>query len=239
MLKTCFGCCSLRRGASCIAIFNILWNVLEIFKHGIHRKNQYGKLSQKRIVQDFNNSDENSTYNDYSLEIELVPVMNGLFMDYVFITCVSWIVMELIANIGLKQSTYKLAVHKIYIWLVIYYGNIIFMILHLCYYEINNIKLQTFDHYTNRNHNFGAIEHKLIYTAIVIFEIFIIHSYYIVEEKAALQNFIKIKWKYVSKGEVMSSGVDYPSASNFTALTSRQTQEGSRIPPYITRVAQD
>lgn len=73
----------------------------------------------------------------------------------------------------------------------------------------------------------------------MVFEIIIIHSYYIAEEKAILNNFVQIKWKYVSRGDVVSRGVDYPSTSNFTALTSRQTQEGSRIPPYITNILQD
>lgn len=80
-------------------------------------------------------------------------------MDYILVIVLSWIVLELISNICLKQSTFKVtfkihiehtrvdfiliylfyfillqyAPHKIYVWLTIYYTNILFMILHATY----------------------------------------------------------------------------------------------------------
>lgn len=79
----------------------------------------------------------------------------------------------------------------------------------------------------------------MTYIAIISVEIFIIHSYYIVEKNAMLNDFVQLKWKYVSKGNVMSKGIEYPSTSTFKAETSCQTQDGSRIPPYITNILQD
>lgn len=41
------------------------------------------------------------------------------------------------------------------------------------------------------------------------------------------------------KGKVESEGVDITSTSAFMTSTSGQTQERSKIPPYITNIVQD
>ncbi|VVC34486.1 Hypothetical protein CINCED_3A023310 [Cinara cedri] len=133
---------------------------------------------------------------------------------------------------------------NIYAWLIVYYGNLIFMIIHMVYYVVNRIIM--FGSFENFLHaHFFYHEHGIhffsnsIYIIIIAVEIFVTHSYYIAEEKAKLQKFVRIKWNYVSRGEVVSNGVNYPSATNFNDLTSRGTQERSKIPPYITNVLQD
>jgi len=78
-----------------------------------------------------------------------------------------------------------------------------------------------------------------MYIAFVSFEIFIVHSFYKLEKEALLNDFVQIKWTYVSRGEVVSKGTDYTSTSTFRAETSRQTQDGIAIPPYITNILQN
>lgn len=78
-----------------------------------------------------------------------------------------------------------------------------------------------------------------MYIGIICFQIFIIHSYYIIEKNAILNDFVQLKWKYVSNGEVVSRGVEYPSASTFKEETSCQTQDGSKVPPYIAKILQN
>lgn len=78
-----------------------------------------------------------------------------------------------------------------------------------------------------------------MYIAIVGLEIIIVHSHYIKEKNAMLNDYVQLKWKYVSKGRVMSKGVDYPTTSTFKEEMSGQTQDGSRIPPYITKIIQN
>eukprot|EP00102_Acyrthosiphon_pisum_P024140 XP_016661350.1 PREDICTED: uncharacterized protein LOC100575754 isoform X2 [Acyrthosiphon pisum] len=192
-MKTCFGCCPLHHGVSTIAIINIFWNIIEAFKHFHHRIEKYERFKWINIsnsntsVSLDDNSTSESELPDYWSDIKRVPVMSGIYMDYIFIMAVSWIVLEFISNCCLKQSTFK----------------------------------------------------KLIYIAIISFEIAIIHSYYINEKKNMLNDIIQLKWKYVSRGEVVSKGVDYSSSSAFNERTSGQTQEGSRIPPYITNIKQN
>ncbi|VVC45751.1 Hypothetical protein CINCED_3A009931 [Cinara cedri] len=72
-------------------------------------------------------------------EYEMFPAMHGIFMDYLFIVCYGWIVLELIVNIGLKRATFKHTTQNIYAWLIVYYGNLIFMIIHMVYYVVNRI----------------------------------------------------------------------------------------------------
>lgn len=72
-----------------------------------------------------------------------------------------------------------------------------------------------------------------------MFEIAIVHSYYIMEHNAMLNTFVQLKWKYISNGKVESQGVDLTSTSAFMASTSRQTEEGTKLPPYITNVLQN
>ncbi|XP_025197224.1 uncharacterized protein LOC112596002 [Melanaphis sacchari] len=246
MLKTCFGCCPLRHGVSAIALINIIWNITEGFKHIAHRREQYDRYDWVEHSYDnsSNSTDDNSTAEhdlDYWSDIEKIPVMSGVYMDYIFIITVSWIVLELISNCCLKQSTFKRAPQKIYAWLVVYYANLLFMILHLVHYITMMIRhpILVNSLLTMISQNFGPFFAKLIYIVIISFEITIIHSYYIFEEKNMLNDIIQLKWKYVSRGQVVSKGVDYSSSSTFNAITSGQTQEGSRIPPYITNIIQN
>uniref|UniRef100_A0A2S2PBZ7 Transmembrane protein n=1 Tax=Schizaphis graminum TaxID=13262 RepID=A0A2S2PBZ7_SCHGA len=245
MLKTCFGCCPLKHGVSTIALINIIWNITEVFKHIHHRDEQY---KQYDWVNNSNHNssvslDDNSTTEepDYWSDLERIPVMSGIYMDYIFIISISWVVLELISNCCLKQSTFKRAPQKIYAWLVIYYANLSFMILHLVHYIILMIRYPTLMYtlLTQEHQNFSHFFLKLIYITIISLEITIIHSYYIIEEKNMLNDIVQLKWKYVSRGQVVSRGVDYTSLSTFNATTSGQTQEGSRIPPYITNVIQN
>jgi len=245
MLKTCFGCCPLKHGVSSIALMNIIWNVLEVFKHIHHRNEQYERYEW--VSNSYNNSsvspNDNSTTEepDYWSDLERIPVMSGIYMDYIFIISISWVVLELISNCCLKQSTFKRAPQKIYAWLVIYYANILFMILHLAHYIILIIQYPILmsSVSTMLHQHFSHFFLKLIYIAIISLEIIIIHSYYIVEEKNMLNDIVQLKWKYVSRGQVVSKGVDYSSSSTFNATTSGETQERSRIPPYITNVIQN
>lgn len=78
-----------------------------------------------------------------------------------------------------------------------------------------------------------------MYIIIVGLEIAIVHSHYIKEKNAMLNDYVQLKWKYVSKGKAVSKGVEYPSTSTFKEETSGQTQDGSRIPPYITKILQN
>ncbi|CAI6347928.1 unnamed protein product [Macrosiphum euphorbiae] len=167
--------------------------------------------------------------------------MSGLYMDYIFIMAVSWIVLEFISNCCLKQSTFKRAPQKIYLWLVIYYANLLFMVLHLVHYTILMTSHSILQHsiLSWTKQHFGHFFLKLIYIAIISLEIAIIHSYYISEKKNMLNDIIQLKWKYVSRGKMVSKGVDYSSSSAFNERTSGLTQGGSRIPPYITNIIQN
>lgn len=246
MLKTCFGCCPLHHGVSAIALINIIWNITELLKHIYHRTEQYERFNW--VYHSNNNSsvspDDNSTAeedSDYWSDIERIPVMSGIYMDYIFIITVSWVVLEFISNCCLKQSTFKRAPQKIYAWLVIYYGNLVFMALHLVHYLILMMRhpILVYTFFSMVKQHFGHFFLKSIYIAIISLEIVIIHSYYIFEEKNMLNDIIQLKWKYVSRGQMVSKGVDYSSSSTFNARTSGQTQEGSKIPPYITNIIQD
>ncbi|XP_026805994.1 uncharacterized protein LOC113549045 [Rhopalosiphum maidis] len=245
MLKTCFGCCPLKHGVSTIALINIIWNITEVFKHIHHRSEQYERYDW--VYNSNNNSsvssDDNSTTEepDYWSDLERIPVMSGVYMDYIFIISISWVVLEFISNCCLKQSTFKRAPQKIYAWLVVYYANLLFMILHLVHYIILMIRypILMYTLLTLAHQHFSHVFLKLIYITIISLEITIIHSYYIFEEKNMLNDIVQLKWKYVSRGQVVSRGVDYSSSSTFNATTSGQTQDGSRIPPYITNVIQN
>lgn len=72
-----------------------------------------------------------------------------------------------------------------------------------------------------------------------MFEIFIIYSYYNIERNEILQTYVQLKWKYISKGKIESQGIDITSTSAFMTSIPRQTQERSKLPPYITNVLQD
>jgi len=252
MLNSCFGCCPLQHGVSGIAIVNIMLNIIEIIKHSTHRFEQYGKLTLKPVYRpnstfatmydnmtiDVESPDEPESWLDY----EEIPIMSGIFMDYILMTTIGWIVLELISNIGLKQSTFKHAPHKVYVWLVIYYANLLFMVLHMVHYAMLVIRYPNMiDEFLSKFHKyrFGHYITKLIYIVIVGLEIIIVHSHYIKEKNAMLNDYIQLKWKYVSKGKVVSKGVDYPSTSTFKEEMSGQTQDGSRIPPYITKIVQN
>lgn len=101
-------------------------------------------------------------------------------MDYIFIMTIGWIVLELISNFFLKQSTFKvknylkkinslnssiyiyiyalqIAPQKIYVWLVIYYGNLSFMVFHVSHYILLLIKNEEMRNSINSvdNHHFG------------------------------------------------------------------------------------
>ncbi|XP_060861684.1 uncharacterized protein LOC132938707 [Metopolophium dirhodum] len=246
-MKTCFGCCSLHHGVTAIALINIVWNITEALKHIYHRVEEYERF--KWIINSNGSTsvspDDNSTAeyesSDYFSDIERIPVMSGIYMDYVFIITVSWVVLEFISNCCLKQSTFKRAPQKIYLWLVIYYANLLFMVLHLVYYTMlmttNSILVYTL--FSRTKQHFGHFFVKLIYIAIISLEIAIIQSYYISEKKNMLNDIIQLKWKYVSRGKMVSKGVDYSSSSAFNERISGQTQEGSRIPPYITNIIQN
>lgn len=78
-----------------------------------------------------------------------------------------------------------------------------------------------------------------MYIVIICFQIFIIHSHYIKEKNAMLNDFVQLKWKYVTNGEVVSRGVDYSSASTFKEEMSCQTQNRSKVPPYIAKILQN
>lgn len=57
-----------------------------------------------------------------------------------------------------------------------------------------------------------------------------------------LNDVIQLKWKHVSKNQVISQGTAYPRASTFKDTMSRQTQEGSsqtRILPFVTNILLD
>ncbi|XP_016661367.1 uncharacterized protein LOC100571632 [Acyrthosiphon pisum] len=141
-MKTCFGCCPLHHGVTAIALINIVWNITEALKHIYHRVQEYERF--KWIVHSNGNTsvspDDNSTAeyesSDYISDIERIPIMSGIYMDYIFIMTVSWIVLEFISNCCLKQSTFKRAPQKIYLWLVIYYANLLFMVLHLVHFTL-------------------------------------------------------------------------------------------------------
>ncbi|CAI6349355.1 unnamed protein product [Macrosiphum euphorbiae] len=175
------------------------------------------------------------------LDSLLCVLDSGIYMDYVFIIAVSWVVLEFISNCCLKQSTFKRAPQKIYLWLVIYYANLLFMVLHLVHHTISMMRhsILVYSLSLILDQEFGHFFMKLIYIAIISFEIGIIHSYYISEKKNMLNDIIQLKWKYVSRGKMVSKGVDYSSSSAFNERTSGQTQEGSRIPPYITNIVQN
>ncbi|KAL4122255.1 hypothetical protein QTP88_014622 [Uroleucon formosanum] len=246
-MKTCFGCCPLQHGVSTIAFINIVWNITEVLKHIYHRIKQYDRYKWVHVSNGNTSvsSDDNSTAeyesHDYWSDIERIPIMSGIYMDYIFIISVSWIVLEFISNFCLKQSTFKRAPQKIYAWLVIYYGNLLFMVLHLVHYTISMMRhliaINTF--FVMMEQEFEHFSMKLIYIAIISLEIAVIHSYYISEERKLINDIIQLKWKYVSRGEVVSKGVDYSSSSAFNERTSGQTQEGSRMPPYITNIIQN
>ncbi|XP_001946941.2 uncharacterized protein LOC100165827 [Acyrthosiphon pisum] len=247
-MKTCFGCCPLHHGVTAIAFLNIVWNIGEALKHIYRRVEEYERYKWINISNS-NTSvspDDNSTAEydppDYWSDIERIPVMSEIYMDYIFIMAVSWIVLEFISNCCLKQSTFKRAPQKIYLWLVIYYANLLFMVLHLVHYTIlitrhSVLKHEVFSMKMKRH--FGNLFTNLIYIALISLEIAIIHSYYINEKKNMLNDIIQLKWKCVSRGKVVSEGVDYSSSSAFNERTSGQTQEKSRIPPYITTIIQN
>ncbi|XP_060862717.1 uncharacterized protein LOC132939523 [Metopolophium dirhodum] len=246
-MKTCFGCCPLRHGVSTIALINIFWNIIEAFKHLHHRINEY-ELFKLINISNGNTSvshDDNSTAEyeplDYWSDVDSIPVMSGIYMDYVFIITVSWVVLEFISNCCLKQSTFKRAPQKIYLWLVIYYANLLFMVLHLVDYTISMMRhsILVYTLTIIEEQHFGHFSMKLIYIAIISLEIAIIQSYYISEKKNMLNDIIQLKWKYVSRGKMVSKGVDYSSSSAFNERISGRTQEGSRIPPYITNIIQN
>ncbi|KAL4122254.1 hypothetical protein QTP88_014621 [Uroleucon formosanum] len=242
-MKTCFGCCPLSHGVSAIALINIVWNITEVFKHIYHRTEEYNRYKWVHVSNGNTSvsSDDNSTAeyesHDYWSDIETIPIMSGIYMDYIFIISVSWIVLEFISNFCLKQSTFKCAPQKIYAWLVIYYGNLLFMVLHLVHYIILMMRYPILFHslFKVTKQQFGHFYTKFIYIAIISLEITIVHSFYISEKKNMLNDIIQLKWKYVSRREV-SKDVDFSSSSAFNEKTSGQSQEGSKMPPYITNI---
>jgi len=244
MLKTCFGCCPLRHGVSTVAFINMLWNILEIFKHVYHRYGHYGRTvlthtEQNNTSAPSNDENTTETYPDYYTwaEFKVMPVMSGMFMDYIFVVTISWIFLEIISNIYLKQSTFKHAPHKIYIWLTTYYANLTFMILNLlCLIKVIRQSSVNFASLNTTKEKYLMVE--LVYILMIAFEIFIVHSFYIMEKNTLLNDFIQLKWKYVSKGNVISKGLDYPSTSLFAVETSNETQYRSKIPPCITNILQ-
>ncbi|XP_025418886.1 uncharacterized protein LOC112689407 [Sipha flava] len=238
MLKTCFGCCPLRNGVSVIAIVNIIWNILMLLLHVKHRTNQYSKIDFEERNTTLYDDDKKDSFQ--STQWQKISALTDIFMDYIFIFAASWIALELISNIALKQSTFKQAPHKIYVWLTVYSANLLFMLIHLAYYmsiiikhsiRLNNIDIMGDD--------FGNFYQKLMYIIIILFEITIIYSYYITEHNERLNTHVQLKWKYISKGKIESQGVDIAHTSAFMTSTSRQTQERSKLPPYITNVLQD
>ncbi|KAL5244167.1 hypothetical protein ACI65C_011577 [Semiaphis heraclei] len=227
--------------------FANVWNITEALKHIYHRNEQYERF--KWVINSNGNTsvspDDNSTAEDesadYWSDVERIPVMSGIYMDYVFMITISWVVLEFISNFCLKQSTFKRAPQKIYLWLVVYYANLLFMVLHLVHYTIlmTRHSILVYTLFTTVQQHFGHFFVKLTYIAIISLEIAVIHSYYVFEEKNMLNDIVQLKWKYVSRGEVVSKGVDYSSSSVFNERTSGQTQEGTRIPPYITNIIQN
>ncbi|KAE9532530.1 hypothetical protein AGLY_009611 [Aphis glycines] len=195
MLKTCFGCCPLHHGVSAIALINIIWNVTELLKHIYHRTEQYERFNW--VYHSNNNSsvspDDNSTAeedSDYWSDTEKIPVMSGIYMDYIFIITVSWVVLEFISNCCLKQSTFKRAPQKIYAWLVVYYGNLVFMALHLVHYLIlmmrNPILVNTF--FSMVKQHFGHFFLFLITLIIMSDFIHRLSNYYQYYEHTSLEN---------------------------------------------------
>ncbi|CAI6349483.1 unnamed protein product [Macrosiphum euphorbiae] len=248
-MKTCFGCCPLHHGVTAISFLNIVWNITEALKHIYRRVEEYHRFKYINISNgstSVSSDDNDSTKEydpDYWSDVERkIPIMSEIYMDYIFIMAVSWIVLEFISNCCLKQSTFKRAPQKIYLWLVVYYSNLLFMVLHLVHYIILMLRHSVLANAVfpiRMNRHFNSFFVKLIYIAIISLEIAIIHSYYISEKKNMLNDIIQLKWKCVSRGEVVSKGVDYSSSSAFNERTSGQTQEGSRIPPYITNIIQN
>lgn len=54
------------------------------------------------------------------IDINILTVgSTGIFMDYIFILNVGWIVLEIISNINLKQSTFKVMFNKYLVELLI------------------------------------------------------------------------------------------------------------------------
>ncbi|XP_025197215.1 uncharacterized protein LOC112595996 isoform X2 [Melanaphis sacchari] len=136
MPNSCFGCCSLRHGVSCIYIFNIFFITFVIMSDFLHRLSNYHLLYfehtsfENTTLQTLNPNlypDEdtllhfNSTANDFYQPKKITPILSEIFMDYIFIVKLGWNVMEFYLNISLKESTYSGFVEIAFLVVEIYF----------------------------------------------------------------------------------------------------------------------
>ncbi|XP_015377275.1 PREDICTED: uncharacterized protein LOC107171542 [Diuraphis noxia] len=229
MLKTCFGCCPLHHGVSAIALINIVWNITEALKHIYHRNEQYERF--KWVINSNGNTsvspDDNSTAEDESVDywsdVERIPVMSGIYMDYVFIITISWVVLEFISNCCLKQSTFKVSPEKIYAWLVIYYSNLCSGIIFLIFIIFNMTITEDIEYFM-----------CFLEITIIAVEIYIVQSYYKQQKLAAISDFVHLKWKYVPKPKTQSDenrSTIYKIPENL--LTDQTEDQSSYIPIFV------
>ncbi|XP_025197214.1 uncharacterized protein LOC112595996 isoform X1 [Melanaphis sacchari] len=239
MPNSCFGCCSLRHGVSCIYIFNIFFITFVIMSDFLHRLSNYHLLYfehtsfENTTLQTLNPNlypDEdtllhfNSTANDFYQPKKITPILSEIFMDYIFIVKLGWNVMEFYLNISLKESTYSVSPEKIYAWLVIYYFNLASGI--ICQIFINS---QLNDYGDNLGFFVGFVE-----IAFLVVEIYFVQLYYKQQKLTAVNDFFQLKWKYLPKSKK-------PSDQNKSAIiiisdnSLEQTQDQSDYIPIFVK----
>ncbi|XP_008184562.1 uncharacterized protein LOC100575840 [Acyrthosiphon pisum] len=206
MPKSCFGCCSIRHGVSCIYIFNIFMTTSIIMNDFLYRLSNYYQYYQHASSENStsltfttdNYFDEhinltlhyNSTVKDSFPKIKWTPLLSEIFMDYIFIIKLAWGVMEFYLNISLKQSTYTVSPEKIYAWLVIYYFNLCSGIIFLFIINLTVSYIGEFEYFM-----------CLLQIIIIMVEIYIVQSYYKQQKLAAISDFVYLKWKYIPKSQ--------------------------------------
>ncbi|XP_050548297.1 uncharacterized protein LOC126909935 [Daktulosphaira vitifoliae] len=235
-----------------------MWDIVSIFRHIIFRWIDYNKYYTERIPLKYNSDeneheenitdsstksyDSNFTYlfSEYSSEYNYVrkTVISEFFMDYLFLVFIGWILLEVTVNIDLKKSTFMHAPYRIYSWLIVYYTNIAFMFIFVNDFSWRHLILQTkSSHFSEEI--YPTFE-GYIYLLVTAIEVFIVQSFYYQQKTAAMSNIIQLKWQYVSKGKVVSKGLDYPSSSTFYDEISNQNFDGSNKKiPYVIDVKQD
>uniref|UniRef100_A0A2S2P1X7 Transmembrane protein n=1 Tax=Schizaphis graminum TaxID=13262 RepID=A0A2S2P1X7_SCHGA len=208
MPNSCFGCCSIRHGVSCIYIFNIFWITLVIMNDFIYRLSNYFQphehtsfenTTSQTLIPDLYPDEDillnfNSTDKDLYQSKQIRLDLSEMFMDCVFIIKLGWSVMEFYLNISLKESTYSVSPEKIYAWLVIYYFNLVSGTIHQLYV----IFYQLFDDEL-LDYSLGFIE-----IIILVVEIYIVQSYYKQQKLAAVNDFVQLKWKYLPNSKMQS-----------------------------------
>ncbi|CAH1725827.1 uncharacterized protein LOC126550151 [Aphis gossypii] len=234
MAKSCFGCCSIRHGVSCIYMFNIFLITLIIMADFIHRLSNYYQYYEHTSLENTTSQtlspdlypDEdillnfNSTSKDLYQPNIIAPLLSEIFMDYIFIVKLGWSVMEFYLNISLKESTYSVSPEKIYAWLVIYYFNLGSSII----YQISII----FPHYLDQD-----LQYFIGFTEIIILvvEIYIVQSYYKQQKLAAVSDFVQLKWKYLPNNKTQSG--QNKSTVIIIAENQESQDESSYIPIFV------